>query len=82
MCIYKSKCTLHFQCYVRSSLGTCTVEGTVKNHDKWLLVSNRGHVMLTRNLDKCLLCSMGLLNIKKVQQPKNVTNFEELKEQN
>ena len=73
---------MHFQCYVHSSLGTCTVEGTVKNHDKWLLVSNRGHVMLTRNLAKCLLCSMGLLNIKKVQQPKNVTNFEELKAQN
>ena len=54
----------------------------MKNHDKHLLASNGGHIMLTRDWAKSLLCRLGFVKRRGSTAAKiTVTNFEELKDQ-
>ena len=67
---------------VNTAIVQACAEGIVKNYDKRLLVSNGGHIMLTRDWAKSLLCRLGFVKRRGSTAAKiTVTNFEELKEQ-
>ena len=77
-CTYEIKVLLLTQ---QLSRHVCT-ESIVKNHDKHLLASNGGHIMLTRDWAKSLLCRLGFVKRRGSTAAKiTVTNFEELKDQ-
>ena len=67
---------------VNTAIVQACAEGIVKNHDKRLLASNGGHIVLTRDWAKSLLCRLGFVKRWGSTAAKiTVTNFDEVKEQ-
>ena len=53
----------------------------MKNHDKRLLASDGGHIVLTRDWAKSLLCHLGFVKRRgSIVAKLSVTNFDEIKE--
>lgn len=67
---------------VNMAIVQACAEDIVKNHDKCLLASNSGHIVLTRDWAKSLLCRLGFVKRQGSTAAKiTVTNFDEVKEQ-